>query len=351
MLARLDRIPGVAESRVDRSGKRFLLTLDSGADEAEVARAAQDELGDALVLDRRAESELLASRSRGDLWVTSSETIQLSREEARVLAARFGEQAAHEIDLSAEKTRKLVEVIEKEVSAAFEQFQGRTDALEAFHGEQGAISERVLAACASFLTDTELQGLRAFSAARAEKTDPAECEPPPAAAEKPFSIRADLPGVSNFAQVSEALYRGEQPTAEGMHELADLGIKTVVNLRSFHSDRDELRGTGLRYAHIACKTWHPEEEDVVRFLSILRDPANQPVFVHCQYGSDRTGMMVACYRIVEQGWTPERAAEELSRFGFHEFWDGIRKFLAKLDRAAIERRVEKAPRETLDVVR
>jgi len=351
VLARLDEIPGVAESRVDRSGRRFLLTLDPGADEAGVARSAQDALGsDAEVLDHETESELLASRRRGELWVTSAETIQLSREEAGILAARFGEEAAEEIGLAPEKTRKLVDVLEKEVAAAFERFHGRSDALKSFSREQAAISERVLEASRSFLTDAELEALRSFSAARTEAREAGKRETPPAADRAP-SLRADLPGLPNFSQVSEGLYRGAQPTAEGMQTLAELGIKTVVNLRSFHSDRDELRGTGLLYAHIECKAWHPEEEDVVRFLKIVRDPASQPVFVHCQHGADRTGMMVASYRVVEQGWTTEQATEELPRFGFHEVWDGIREFLAKLDPAALERKVEQAPVEKLEVVR
>jgi protein tyrosine phosphatase (PTP) superfamily phosphohydrolase (DUF442 family) len=352
VLARLDGIPGVAESRVDRSGRRFLLTLDPGADEAGIAREARSELGsDAEVLDPDAEAALLASRRRGELWVTADETIRLSREEASILAARFGEESAREIGLDAEKTRQLVAVLEREVAAAFERFHGRSDALKRFRDEQPAISARVLEASRSFLTDAELASLRAFVASKAPEPEADKCEPPPAAPEAPLLPRADLPGLPNFARISDALYRGAQPTAEGMRELEKLGVKTVVNLRSFHSDRDELRGTGLRYAHIECKAWHPEEEDVVRFLAILRDPANQPVFVHCQHGADRTGMMVASYRVVEQGWTTEQATEELPRFGFHEVWDGIREFLAKLDPAALERKVEQAPVESLEVVR
>ncbi|MFN0008627.1 MAG: hypothetical protein ACKVXR_12050 [Planctomycetota bacterium] len=181
MLARLDGIPGVAQSRVDRSGRRFLLTLDAGADEAAVAREAQAALGEASVLEREAESALLASRRRGDLWVTAEETIQLSREEARVLAGRFGEEAALELGLSPGKTRRLVEVVEREVAAAFERVHGRGDALEALSGENAAIFGRVLEACRAFLTDAELQDLRAFSVSRVGETDESECEPPPAA--------------------------------------------------------------------------------------------------------------------------------------------------------------------------
>lgn len=85
-------------------------------------------------------------------------------------------------------------------------------------------------------------------------------EPQAAPAQEPLTPRQDLPGLTNYAKVSEALHRGAQPTAEGFAELKKMGIKTVVNLRSFHSDRGKLQGTGLQYVHIYCKAWHPEEE-------------------------------------------------------------------------------------------
>lgn len=155
-----------------------------------------------------------------------------------------------------------------------------------------------------------------------------------------------LPGVRNFAKVSDALYRGEQPTAEGMRELKKLGIKTVVNLRELHGDRDELKGTGLQYVHIRCVAWHPEEEDVVKFLKVMSDPANQPVFVHCWQGSDRTGMMVLSYRVAEQGWTVEEALKELPNFGFHPVWKDIEKYVKSFDAPRVRKNVAdaKAPK-------
>jgi protein tyrosine/serine phosphatase len=170
-------------------------------------------------------------------------------------------------------------------------------------------------------------------------------------AREPLAPRNDLPGLKNYAKVSDALHRGAQPDAEGFAELKKMGIKTVVNLRGFHSDRDALRGTGLRYVHIHCQAWHPEEEDVVKFLSVLKDPANQPVFVHCEYGADRTGMMVAAYRIVEQGWSPEEAVKELRPFGFHEVFATIMKYLQRLDKASVQKQVKEAPSVETDVVK
>jgi tyrosine-protein phosphatase SIW14 len=143
--------------------------------------------------------------------------------------------------------------------------------------------------------------------------------------------RNDIPGLPNFARVSDHLYRGAQPTAEGFAALKDMGIKTVVNLRVVHTDKKLLEGHGLQYVHISFKPWHPEEEDFVKFLSVVTNPEYQPVFVHCQHGADRTGIMVALYRVAELGWKPERALEELPNFGFHEIWDDLREHFLELD--------------------
>jgi tyrosine-protein phosphatase SIW14 len=167
----------------------------------------------------------------------------------------------------------------------------------------------------------------------------------------PLQPRSDVPGVGNFAKISDVLYRGEQPTAIGMAELKKMGIKTVVNLRMMHSDRDELKGSGLQYYHINCKAWHPEEQDVIEFLKIVSEPANQPVFVHCLHGADRTGMMIASYRIVEQGWTCEQAIAEIPNFGFHEIFSTIKSHLSCYDVPALKKKVEQATAPKVELVK
>jgi len=149
-------------------------------------------------------------------------------------------------------------------------------------------------------------------------------------------------GAPNFFKVSDDLYRGAQPTAEGFRGIAKLGVKTDVNLRSFHSDRDLLGGTGLEYEDIPMKAWHPETEDVVRFLEIVGDPEKTPVFVHCQHGSDRTGTVCAVYRIVVQGWTKEEAIREMTRggYGFHEVWEDLVDYVQDLDVEALREALE-----------
>jgi hypothetical protein len=142
----------------------------------------------------------------------------------------------------------------------------------------------------------------------------------------------DVPGFTNLYRVTPALYRADQPLKEGLmfmeeqHPLepGGLPVKTVISLRVLHHDRPIARaGATLRYEHIWFKTWHPENEDVVKFLRIVTTPNLQPVLVHCHYGADRTGLMVALYRIAVQGWPKDSAIREMTHGGynFHRSWE------------------------------
>ncbi len=148
-----------------------------------------------------------------------------------------------------------------------------------------------------------------------------------------------LEGVPNLHKISDELYRSAQPTAAGMHNLKKMGIETIVNLRSFHSDREEIGNTGLAYEHIYMKAWHPEQKEIVRFLHIVTNPKRTPILVHCQHGADRTGTMSALYRIVVQGWSKEDAINEMINggFGFHGIWKNLAPWIDALDIEAIKK--------------
>ena len=148
-----------------------------------------------------------------------------------------------------------------------------------------------------------------------------------------------LEGVPNLHKVSDNLYRSAQPTAQGMKNLKELGIETVINLRSFHSDRDEIGSTGLGYEHIYMKAWHPEQKEAVRFLQLVTNPKCTPVLVQCHYGADRTGTMCALYRIAVQGWTKEESIREMTEgdFGFHEVWENLPKWIQEIDIESIKK--------------
>jgi len=149
-----------------------------------------------------------------------------------------------------------------------------------------------------------------------------------------WAVPIRLPGVGNLHRINENLYRSGQPTSEGMKNLKEIiGIKTTINLRTFHSDADEARGIGLLNEELSVKTWHMEDEDVVRVLKLIRNKENRPFLIHCQHGADRTGLMSAMYRIVEQGWTKDEAIKEMVEggYGFHPIWSNIIKYIRNVD--------------------
>jgi protein tyrosine phosphatase (PTP) superfamily phosphohydrolase (DUF442 family) len=155
-----------------------------------------------------------------------------------------------------------------------------------------------------------------------------------------WAVPMQMQGVPNLHKVSNTLYRSAQPSPEGMKKLKAMGIETIVNLRSFHSDRDEIRVTGLAYEHIYMKAWHVEEEDAIKFLQIVTNPKRSPVLVHCQHGADRTGTMCALYRVAVQGWSKEEALQEMVQggFGFHGIWENLIRWMNGLDIERIQKR-------------
>ncbi len=156
------------------------------------------------------------------------------------------------------------------------------------------------------------------------------------------AVRISLAGCPNLCKVSDTLYRGAQPTQEGFANLKKLGIKTIVSLRDHHSDEELLAGMGLIYATIATDTWELTPDKVAAFLRIAVDPNAAPVFVHCQHGADRTGVMIAAYRMVVQNVEKKKAIREMTHggFGYHPLWTELPDFLRKLDVDALKKQVE-----------
>jgi protein tyrosine/serine phosphatase len=154
---------------------------------------------------------------------------------------------------------------------------------------------------------------------------------------------ADRAGLPNLYRVSEGLYRGAQPSKkEGFESLAEIGIKTVVNLRGGHDEAKVVHAHGLDYVYIPMRAWSFDEEDVIRFLQVATLPANQPVFVHCRRGADRTGMAVAVYRVVVEHWSREDALAEMIEgpYDYNPRWKDLVRFVQTMDVERLREAVE-----------
>ncbi len=139
-------------------------------------------------------------------------------------------------------------------------------------------------------------------------------------------------GLPNFHQVNEHIYRGGQPSADGLAALRTMGVKTVLDLRPPAErgarENNLLEGWGLKYINIPMPALGaPTLESVQQALSVLNSDKAWPVFIHCQRGADRTGTVIACYRILTQGWTNAQAMKEAESLGLASFQTGKKHFI------------------------
>jgi len=157
-------------------------------------------------------------------------------------------------------------------------------------------------------------------------------------------------GVKNFGEVTDHIWRGDQPTPVGFQKLYDAGVRTIISLRWDHDDFDLLRGTKLKYVRIPMRAWDPDLGDraqLVLALKTLRQlstgPLAQTVYVHCAAGKDRTGFVIAAYLMTFEGWTAEEAIREMRDYHFNRIWVLNEPFLRRLDVARLRELVDRAP--------
>jgi tyrosine-protein phosphatase SIW14 len=136
----------------------------------------------------------------------------------------------------------------------------------------------------------------------------------------PAAAQSNVAGVPNFHQINDRVYRGAQPTDAGFQSLAKLGVKTIIDLRESGSrsvaERSVVEAAGMRYVTIPFQGMSaPSPENVAKVLALFDDASAGPVFVHCRRGADRTGTVIACYRIAHDGWDNQKALQEAKTDG------------------------------------
>jgi protein tyrosine/serine phosphatase len=143
------------------------------------------------------------------------------------------------------------------------------------------------------------------------------------------SFLAELP---NFHKVNERLYRGAQPQKGGLKRLAEMGITTIVNLRGEDqntlAEQQEAKALGLNYYALPMGGLsRPTDKQVEQALAIINNPENGVVFVHCKHGADRTGVVIACYRMTRENHSPEQAKEEAEKYGMSWVQIGMKRYI------------------------
>ncbi len=128
----------------------------------------------------------------------------------------------------------------------------------------------------------------------------------------------DLP---NFSKVNEKLYRGGRPTKAGVNQLVAMKVKTIINLRgkdeNSKPEEEWAELAGIKIISFNLSNWfEPKTDDIEDIIEEIDKPENQPVFVHCRRGADRTGTVIAVYRIRHDNWTAKRAIDEAKDFDF-----------------------------------
>ncbi len=124
-------------------------------------------------------------------------------------------------------------------------------------------------------------------------------------------------GISNFHAVNDHVYRGAQPSGEGIQNLAKMGVKTVIDLRADDTaiaEKKQVEAAGMRFIQIPMHGMETPSDQAVQQALALFESAG-PVFVHCRRGADRTGTVVACYRIAHDHWDNRKALGEARQFG------------------------------------
>lgn len=154
----------------------------------------------------------------------------------------------------------------------------------------------------------------------------AQGKPRPEAWAKPIHLEA------NLYQITPMLYRSEQLLSKDLPLIQELGLKTIISFRAFHSDEKHLQDQAVKLIRIPILTWNISDKQIAEALWQIKQAQKEgPVLIHCMHGADRTGLVAAMYRIIDENWTIEAAKRELMAggYGYHTMWKNIEGFFTQ----------------------
>jgi len=137
--------------------------------------------------------------------------------------------------------------------------------------------------------------------------------------------KADVSAVTikNFGQMDERFFRGAKPKEGDYQQLANLGIKTVIDLQNEPTsyEKQSVEALGMKYINIPMSDKeYPETAKIDQFLKLVDDPATGKFYVHCAGGRHRTGVMGAVYRFNHYNWNYDQVYAEMKKYDFYTRW-------------------------------
>lgn len=169
-----------------------------------------------------------------------------------------------------------------------------------------------------------------------------------------WAVDGNAPGVANFHRVDDHVFRGAQPTDSGWPSLAKLGVKTVIDLREpseypLKAEKKAVEGAGM---HFVSMPLHgliaPPDAEIHKILALLQSESSSPVFVHCRRGKDRTGTVIACYRIAHDHWSNQKALAEARSLGMSRVEIAMKRYILNFKAGSEAADLESGARASAD---
>lgn len=171
------------------------------------------------------------------------------------------------------------------------------------------------------------------------------CATYPATSPRPTHWANVIKSDANFYEVDDGVYRSEMPIADDVPMMVSKNIKTVINLQYKNQDKDaQIFDESITLINEPILTWQARPAQIARALYAIEQGKQQgSVLVHCYHGADRTGVVIAMYRVIYQGWDIEMARDEMKHggYGFHKIWKNLDNMLSPLGVMQVQAELDK----------